>query len=153
MSRFLLSVSLALAAACIALFIPNGLRAMMFMTMAATAGTVVYYVTRCHHSSPGLLPPTTGTDGTRVPARWFCDECGKIWGAGFDDRQTRPIARYSGYDESKPVAAARRAEVLVKQQRELAVRRAGGMTGRPRKAGSTSRADVVRITDAHRMAK
>src|SRR5215216_2402767 len=87
---------------------------------AAVLGFLAARLGRCHHSSPGLLPPTTQDDGTRLGARWFCDSCGHTWPAGFE-RDTRPVVRYQGYDESKAIAAARRADTLAKQQRGLAL--------------------------------
>lgn len=152
MTRVLLSISLALAAVSVALFVPNGARSLMIVMAAAAAASVVYLLSRCQHPAPGLLPPTTADDGTRVSARWFCDECGKTWAAGFDEGVTRPVARYSGYDESKLVSSARRAEQHARQQRELAVRRAG-IGARPRKAGARMPAEVVAINGGHRLAK
>jgi hypothetical protein len=79
----------------------------------------------CRHAGPlGLLPPVANADGTRSPARWFCDHCGKTWPATFE-REQRPVLRFVGYDQSKAPHAARRAEALERRQRVLALRRAG----------------------------
>ncbi len=100
---------------------------MMVVAVAALAATA-WRVSRCHHPGPlGLLPPTHEADGSTVPARWFCDGCGKTWPAVFE-REQRPIARFVGYDQSKATAAARRAEELTRRQRTLALRRAGIVT-------------------------
>ena len=152
MSRLILSVSFVLAGVAVAVFLPYGARSLMILTAASAVAAVVYSLGRCHHPAPGLLPPTTGVDGAHVPARWFCADCGKTWATGFDNHETRPVVRYSGYDESKLVTAARRAEQLARHRRELAVRRAG-IAGRPRKAGSTVTADVVAISRGRRLAK
>ena len=83
------------------------------------------YAFRCHHPAPlGLLPPTTDADGTRLPARWFCDRCGRTWPAGFE-HEHRPIPRYEGFDQSKAPEAARRADDLYKRKHAMALRRAG----------------------------
>jgi hypothetical protein len=80
---------------------------------------------RCHHNDRlGLLPPTTLADGSRLPARWYCDGCGKTWNAVFD-RDTAPVVRFTGYDQSKAPAAARHAADLRDRQQAAAVRRAG----------------------------
>jgi hypothetical protein len=79
----------------------------------------------CRHPGPlGLLPPVTSRDGTRSSAQWFCDRCGKTWAASFE-REHTPVLRFNGYDQSKAVDAARRADELERRQRTLALRRAG----------------------------
>jgi hypothetical protein len=98
-----------------------------FATAVAVAagGAALYWLGRCRHSGRlGLLPPTTDADGTRLPARWYCDACGRSWPARLE-HDTAPIVRFSGYDQSKLPAAARRAAALEKQRQSLAVRRAG----------------------------
>ena len=88
----------------------------------------------CRHPGPlGLLPPVTNTDGTRSPAHWFCDRCGKTWAASCEREQT-PILRYDGFDQSKAPHAARRADELERRQRTLALRRAGITPNRRRPA-------------------
>jgi len=37
---------------------------------------------RCEHLYPSLLPSITQSDGTTLPARWFCCDCGESWGVG-----------------------------------------------------------------------
>lgn len=92
---------------------------------AVVIGSGVWYFGRCRHPGPlGLLPPTADEAGGQQPARWFCDRCGQSWPAGFE-RERTPIYRFAGYDPSKAVAAAKRAEELERKQRELAVKRAG----------------------------
>lgn len=97
----------------------------------------------CRHAGPlGLLPPVTNADGTRSSAQWFCDRCGKTWPAAFE-RDQSPILRFDGYDPSKALHAARRADELERHQRRLAVRRAGLSTSRRRPADRE--AEVVPI--------
>lgn len=94
----------------------------------------------CRHPGPlGLLPPVTNRDGTRSPAHWFCDRCGKTWAASFE-REHTPILRFDGYDQSKAPDAARRADELERRQRTLALRRAGLAPARRR---PEPEADVV----------
>lgn len=94
------------------------------MAVGVGAG-FLYWFGRCHHRGRlGLLPPTTSADGSRTPARWYCDSCGRSWPAGLEHDRT-PIVRFSGYDQTKLPAAARRAATLEKQRQSLAVRRAG----------------------------
>lgn len=79
----------------------------------------------CPHGGPlALLPATTDMDGTMLPPRWHCDACGKTWVANFEKEQT-PVRKFSGYDESKAVRAAKRAAELADRQRALALQRAG----------------------------
>jgi len=108
---------------------------------AALVGGAWWMVGRCHHSDRlGLLPPTTLADGSRVPARWYCDGCGKTWDAAFD-RDTAPVVKFSGYDQTKAPAAARQAADLRERQQAAAVKRAGYVTrraiGRPKTADAT----------------
>jgi hypothetical protein len=99
---------------------------------------------KCHHAGPlGLLPPTAQTDGSTVPARWFCDACGKTWPASFEHDQ-RPVPRFHGYDPTKAVNAAKRAEDLARRQRALAVKRAG-LEPPPRPKSNVDAAEVVAI--------
>ena len=95
---------------------------------------LVWRSTWCRHPGPlGLLPPVANADGTRSPAQWFCDRCGKTWVASFEREQT-PILRYDGFDQSKAQNAARRADELERRQRSLALRRAGLTPNRRRPA-------------------
>jgi len=93
--------------------------------LALVAAAALWWFARCHHPRPlGLVPPLTDEFGERQPARWFCGKCGRYFPADFDHVQT-PVQRFSGYDESKARAAAKRAADLADRQRELAVKRAG----------------------------
>ena len=117
--------------------------AWLFLTTGAV-GAAFWWLGRCHHPRPlGLLPPVTDEDGRRQPAQWFCAQCGERFPANFEHERL-PIPRFSGYDESKAVAAARRAVDLEQSQRRLAVKRAG-MAKRP----TTSR-PVVSLQDQRR---
>jgi hypothetical protein len=93
--------------------------------VVAAGGWVLYKFSRCRHGGPlGLLPPTVNPDGTRTPAQWYCDSCGRSWPVGLEHDRT-PVVRFAGYDQTKLPAAARRAAALDKQRQSLAVRRAG----------------------------
>ena len=88
-------------------------------------GASVWWFGRCHHPRPlALLPPITDEDGRRHPAHWFCAQCGERFPANFEHERL-PIPRFSGFDETKATAAARRAADLAQRQRRLAVKRAG----------------------------
>ena len=114
----------------------------------ALAPLVGAYAFRCHHPGPlGLLPPTTEADGTRLPARWFCDRCSRTWPAGFE-HEHRPIPRYEGFDQSKAPEAARRADDLYKKTHAMALRRAG-FTADKRKTERPA-AEVVAIEPLRR---
>lgn len=105
---------------------------MVFVSTAAVAvgAVILYRFGRCRHGAGlGLLPPTTAADGTRLPARWYCDSCSRSWPAGLEHDRS-PVVRFSGYDQSKFPAAARRAAALDKQRQSLAIRRAGLVTPR-----------------------
>ncbi len=107
-----------------------------------TGGALLYWFGRCHHGDRlGLLPPTAAADGTRLPARWYCDSCGRAWPAGFEHDRS-PIVRFAGYDQTKLPAAARRAAALDKQRKTLAVRRAGSVMPR-RKAPVAARVTSI----------
>jgi hypothetical protein len=85
----------------------------------------------CRHPGKlGLLPPVVSETGERLPARWYCDQCGESWPAGIT-HEAEPIQRFSGYDESKARSAARRASELEAAQRGLAVRRSGAAPAPP----------------------
>jgi hypothetical protein len=106
---------------------------------------------QCRHVEPGLLPPLTEADGTKVPSRWFCSKCGKTWAAAIESER-RPVLRFKGYDESKLVNAARRADHLERVQRGLAVRRAG-IDAHPRRPRVGSMPEVIAIDRGRRIAK
>lgn len=112
----------------------------------AVLALAAWQLGRCRHPGPlGLLPPTHEPDGSVVPARWFCDGCGRTWPAVFE-REQRPVARFVGYDQTKATAAARRAEDLARRQRALALRRAGIVTAATNGRRSVARgAEVVPI--------
>ena len=122
----------------------------------ASASAVFIAVARpwqCRHAEPGLLPPMTESDGKRVPARWYCSKCGHTWAAAIESEH-RPVLRFKGYDESKAVASARRADQLERQQRGLAVKRAGIDTATgPRRARVDVTSGVIAIDRGRRMAK
>jgi len=110
--------------------------------LALCAVVAVWRSAWCRHPGPlGLLPPLNNADGTRSPAQWFCDRCGKAWPAAFE-REHSPVPRFDGYDQSKAPDAARRAQELERRQRALALRRAGLVPSR-RRAGRE--AEVVPI--------
>jgi hypothetical protein len=37
---------------------------------------------RCEHLYPALLPAIRHADGTMLPAKWFCCDCGESWAVG-----------------------------------------------------------------------
>jgi hypothetical protein len=97
---------------------------------AALLGGAWWLTARCRHTGQlGLLPPTTMADGSRLPARWFCDSCGRTWDASFE-RDSVPVVKYSGYDQTKAPLAAKQAADLRERQQAAAVRRAGYATTR-----------------------
>jgi len=116
-----LVVSLALAGA---LELPGVPWWVAVISIGGTAA-LAWQLWQCPHRGPlGLLPATTDLDGTQLPPRWFCGACGKTWEAHFE-REHTPVPRFSGYDESKAVHAAKRAADLADRQRALALQRAG----------------------------
>ena len=134
----------------VALSLAGAGRVAAVLTFAGVAA-VTALTWRCRHSGPlGLLPPTTNADGTRTAAQWYCDACGKSWPAVFD-RSQQPVRRFEGYDESKAVDAARRADELYRKQHAIARKRAGyeTLTQRPRRAPAA----VVSIDQQVRLAK
>jgi hypothetical protein len=91
----------------------------------AVVATLVWQLAKCRHTQPlGLLPPMVNERGENVPARWYCDTCGKSWPAMFEHGPA-PVPRFSGYDQSKATAAAKRAAELEERTRALALKRAG----------------------------
>jgi len=80
---------------------------------------------RCLHSGPlSLLPAVTEFTGEKLPARWYCDRCGRSWPAEFL-HETRPVQKFVGYDEKKAGLAIERAQMLDDQRRSIAMQRAG----------------------------
>ena len=109
----------------------GGLWPLAGLGVVALSGACV--ALRCSHSGPlGLWPATISDTGEPVPARWFCDRCGKSWPAGFDHGKP-PVQKFTGYDESKAVRSAHRAMELEQRQRLLALRRAGMEHQEPKK--------------------
>ena len=92
---------------------------------ALVVAVLVWQLAKCRHAGPlGLLPPLVNERGESVPARWYCDTCGKSWPAMFE-HDTQPVPRFTGYDQSKAAAAAKRAVELEARTRALALKRAG----------------------------
>lgn len=142
MRRVVTSVVLVGTALAAVAAVVTGTWMMVLATAVAAAG--LWQFGRCHHPGPlGLLPPSTDDAGQPVPARWFCDACGKSWPAAFEHGQP-PVRRFEGYDPSKAVTAAKRADDLARRQRALAVRRAGLEAPRPPRVQPES-AEVVAI--------
>ncbi len=112
------------------------------------------FVVRCPHPGPlGLLPPVIDETGKRLPARWYCDACGREWSASIEVGHA-PIQKFTGFDQTKAILAAQRAADLEMRQRSLAMRRAGisQVTPKARHASSgtgSSRRGPVPI-DEHR---
>jgi hypothetical protein len=93
----------------------------------------------------------TNADGTRSAAHWYCDRCGKSWAAEFE-HTPRLIQRFDGYDASKALTAAKRAEELERQQRTMALRRAG-LTTAPRRQPRPRTAEVVPLAQVRQFVK
>ena len=124
----------------------------------AILGVLAWRLTVCSHQGPlALLPATTDIHGTLLPPRWYCDACGASWTAHFEKEHT-PIRKFTGYDESKAVRAAKRAAELADRQRALALQRAGlRPTGKkvkpvPGPALTADTAEVVPIGQGRRFA-
>jgi hypothetical protein len=142
MRRPVTSVVMVVTAVAAGAAVVSGTWMMVLATVVAAAG--LWQFGRCHHPGPlGLLPPSTDDAGQPVPARWFCDGCGKSWPAAFEHGQP-PVRRFEGYDPSKAVTAAKRADDLARRQRALAVKRAGLGASRQPKMPPES-AEVVAI--------
>lgn len=142
MRRVVTFVVLVVTAVAAGAAVVSGTWTMVLATVVATAG--LWQFGRCHHPGPlGLLPPSTDDAGQPVPARWFCDGCGKSWPAAFEHGQP-PVRRFDGYDPSKAVTAARRADDLARRQRALAVKRAGLEAPRPPKIRPESPVVAIR---------
>lgn len=126
--------------------------AWLFLTTGAL-GAAFWWFGRCHHPRPlALLPPVTDEAGRRQPAQWFCSHCGERFPANFEHERL-PIPRFSGYDESKAVASARRAADLEQRQRRLALKRAGLAKRAPVRrpaAVAAVRAEPVQLHDHRR---
>ena len=101
------------------------------LALACCALPLAYSISQCPHAGPiSLLPATTDLNGDHLPARWCCHDCGKDWPANIDRPQT-PIPRFTGYDEAKAVAAAKRAGQTTAQMAEqdrLARQRKSGLS-------------------------
>jgi hypothetical protein len=124
-----------------------------FVLAAVVGGVGVFWLGQCRHPGPlGLLPPTTEADGSAVPARWYCDSCGKTWPAEFDHGHP-PVRKFDGYDPTKAVTAARRADDLARRQRALALRRAGLEAARPAKPQPEFHPDTAEVVELRRFAK
>jgi hypothetical protein len=127
MQRTIVIVVGVVTAAAVALVAPVAWAAASGAALLAAAW---WMVARCHHTGQlGLLPPTTMADGSRLPARWFCDACGHTWEASFE-RDSVPVVKYTGYDQTKAPLAAKQAADLRERQQAAAVRRAGYTTTR-----------------------
>jgi|SRR5438132_4157754 len=120
-------------------------------------GSAIFWSLRiCRHPGPlALLPPTTDFTGARQPARWYCDSCGRTWEANFE-RAQRPVQKFSGYDETKALGAAKRAAELVDRRRALALDRAGLKRAKRSKPAAAvvaveSAAEVVQIGPRRRL--
>ncbi|MCC7009515.1 MAG: hypothetical protein IT184_11935 [Acidobacteria bacterium] len=132
----------------IALFSPAVVAGALALTVVGVAA--LWHFGRCRHEGrPGLLPPSTQPDGTRTPARWFCGQCGKVWDADFR-RESTPVQRYAGFDQSKLPAAAKRAAALERERQHLAMRRAGIAAGKATTARTAAPAPVSTIVSIER---
>ena len=107
---------------------------------AVAAGVLILALLtrRCSHRHATLLPPVKGAGPDRDHARWYCDRCNTTGDATLEPT-SRPRLIYNGYDESKAVSAAARADALDEQRRRLAVRRAGWATPPTRAERQSSR--------------
>lgn len=98
-------------------------------------GTTLLAVVRCRHPHPALHPPTVDFQGRRHPPHWYCDDCGRTWDAVFN-HDAVPVQRFTGYDQSKAVDAARRADQVERELRRLAASRSGLVASRPEPAAA-----------------
>ena len=150
--RRILACLLFVVVCAVALTSTGTYRLAMILPLAAAAA-VVWRVWQCHHPGPlGLLPPTDAADGSRLPARWFCDACGESWTANFE-REHVPVRKFEGFDMTKAAQAARRADELFRRQHQLAQRRSGAAVKRARArrpAAPTGAAEVVAIENVRR---
>jgi hypothetical protein len=109
----------------VAIILSPGLGVWLGVGSLAVVSGAVYWFGRCSHPGPlALLPATQDMEGNMLTPRWYCDGCGLEWPAHFEKDAT-PIQRFSGYDESKAVSAAKRQEELRDRQRLAALERAG----------------------------
>lgn len=153
MGRLMIRLVLVLALAAVTAFVVAGATGWGVMLGIAVAAVVGSRAFRCHHpGSLGLLPPRSEADGTKVPARWFCDACGKTWPAVFE-RAQQPVRRFEGFDQSKAPEAARRADELYKRQHAMALRRAGFEGSTRRIKVERPPAAIVAIAHARRFVK
>ena len=120
------------------------------LASAALAGAAVtFMMMQCSHRHATLLPPGHGEGPERDHARWYCDRCGHTWAATFVP-ETRPRLIYGGYDEHKAQRSAARADVLEKERRRMAVKRAGWAQTPAVQSGTAARTgprplEVVRL--------
>jgi hypothetical protein len=134
-----------------ALFVPE-VRLAAIVAVAVLAAVAARKFAHCQHPGPlGLLPPVTNADGTRSEAQWFCDRCGHSWPAAIASEQ-RLVRRFDGFDQSKAIDAARRAEDLRRRQQHLALRRAGLEPKRQAKLRPDA-AEVVPIAQVRQFGK
>ena len=151
--RWSLAGLLALAIAAVAL-IP-ALRVPGVVGLGVMVALASWKLGFCHHPGPlGLMPPVTNADGTRTQAQWFCDQCGRSWPAEIGG-ELRLVRRFDGYDQTKAIDSARRAEELTKRQRALALKRAGFEPNQPpRRARLQAQpAEVVPIAQVRHFGK
>src|SRR5438105_2127462 len=119
-----------LACSVLVVALAGGLRIPGLPWWGLTAGLLIvagiaWRLSICPHDGPlALLPATTDLEGAALPPRWYCDACGRTWAANFEKEHT-PVRKFTGYDESKAVNAAKRAAELAERQRALALQRAG----------------------------
>jgi hypothetical protein len=145
--RRTLACALFVVVCAVALMTTGTYRLAMILPIAAAAA-VIWRVWQCPHPGPlGLLPPVMAADGTRTPARWFCDACGHSWTANFE-REHQPVRKFEGFDMSKATEAARRADELFRRQHQLANRRAGAAR---RARARRPAAEVVAIENVRRV--
>ena len=113
---------------------------------AAICMVAIAWRFRCAHRGPlALLPPVTDTNGDRLPARWFCDRCGRTWTAEFE-HDRKPVPKFVGFDEKKAARAAERAFLLEEQRRSIALQRAGLSRTRLQKKPRRTPAEVGETT-------
>lgn len=100
-------------------------------SLLGLAAAAVAAMSGCRHPGPlGLLPAVLGEDGKRRPERWYCPSCGRTFPT-VDYRGAAPVQRFEGYDQTKAVEAARRADDIGKRQRQIAMERSERAMPRP----------------------
>jgi hypothetical protein len=122
--------ALAALAACAVLLVVLGPGVVLTVGLGGlVVGALLLGVVRCRHPHPALHPPTVDFQGRRHPPHWYCDDCGKTWDAVFN-HDAVPVQRFTGYDQSKAVDAARRADHVERELRRLAASRSGLIASR-----------------------